>query len=348
MPENILEKVLIAMSGGVDSTLTAHMMKEKGYDVVGCTIKFFDEQEQAVADGEKAAKELGIKWFYADYTSYFKEDVIAYFVRTYVQGRTPNPCAHCNRHAKFNYLYREMKSIGASKIATGHYARKVRVGDRYYFAKGMDIRKDQSYYLTLLKDFQREVIEFPLGELEKTEVKAKAAELGLSVAEKEESQDICFLMGGDYREYLENKLGKDSIKKGWFIKDGEKFAEHQGIIYYTIGQRKGLGIGYHEPLFVRHIDAETGNIELSDKAGVQGRGVKVKGCIFPEDHDRVFRAEVKIRYRMAPVGCMVEIQPNGRATILFDEPEFAPTPGQIACVYENDIVLGGGYIDSVF
>ncbi|PLX69193.1 MAG: tRNA 2-thiouridine(34) synthase MnmA [Denitrovibrio sp.] len=342
------KKVLIAMSGGVDSTLTAHIMKEKGYDVIGCTIKFFDEQEEAIRDGEKAAKELGIDWYWADYTSYFKEDVMAYFIRTYLQGKTPNPCAHCNRHAKFNYLFREMKAKGADMIASGHYAKKVKIGDQYFFAKGADAMKDQSYYLCLLKDYQREVIEFPLGDMEKTEVKALAAKLGLSVADKEESQDICFLKGGDYRQFLEEKLDPAAIKKGWFIKDGERFKEHEGIIYYTIGQRKGLGIGYHEPLFVKSIDGKTGDIVVCGKDEVTGRGVKVHDMVFPSEHDRVFRAEVRVRYRMAPVGCMVEIHPDNKATILFDKPEFAPTPGQIACVYENDVVSCGGYIESVF
>lgn len=341
------EKVLIAMSGGVDSTLSAHIMKEQGYDVTGVTIRFFEEQNQAVADGEKAAKELGINWYTADYSSYFKEDVIAYFVRTYMQGRTPNPCAHCNRHAKFNYLFREMKAQGAEKIVTGHYAKKVQIGENFFFAKGEDVRKDQSYYLCLLKDYQRAVIEFPLGSLTKTEVFAKAAELGLSVADKEESQDICFLQNGDYRDYLESKVGKDAVKKGWFIKDGKKFKQHEGIIYYTVGQRKGLGIGWHEPLFVKSIDGSTGDIVLCGKDEVTGRGVKVHDLVFPEGHDRIFRAEVKIRYRMSPVKCLVEVQPDNKATILFDEPEFAPTPGQIACIYENDVVVGGGYIHSV-
>ncbi|PLX66798.1 MAG: tRNA 2-thiouridine(34) synthase MnmA [Denitrovibrio sp.] len=342
------EKVLIAMSGGVDSTLAAHIMKEKGYDVIGVTIKFFDEQEDAIISGEKAAKELGIDWYWANYTEHFKEDVMAYFIRTYMQGKTPNPCAHCNRHAKFNYLYREMKAKQCTKIITGHYSRKVQIGDYHYFKKGLDPKKDQSYYLALLKDFQREVIEFPLGEMNKIDVKAKAAELNLSVADQDESQDICFLMDGDYRNFLEDKLSENSIKKGWFIMDGKRFKEHKGIIYYTVGQRKGLGIGYHEPLFVKSIDADTGDIVVCKKDEVTGRGVKVHDCVFPSDHDRVFRAEVKIRYRMAPVGCLVEVQPDNKATILFDEPEFAPTPGQIACVYENDVVVGGGYIQSVF
>jgi len=341
-------KVLIAMSGGVDSTVTAHIMKEKGYDVLGVTIKFFEEQEDALRDGERAAKELGIDWYYADYSKFFKEDVMAYFIRTYLNGETPNPCTHCNRHAKFNYLFREMKAKGCSKIASGHYARKVQIGDKYFFAKGLDAKKDQSYYLCLLKEYQREVIEFPLGELDKTVVKDMAAKLGLSVAEKDESQDICFLMDGDYREFLESKISKDSIKKGWFIKDGERFKEHKGIIYYTVGQRKGLGIGYHEPLFVKSIDAKSGDIVVSSKEDVVGRGVKVRDLVFPPDHDRVFKAEVKIRYRMAPVGCLVEVQPDNRATILFDKPEFAPTPGQIVCIYEKDVVIGGGYISSVF
>jgi len=342
------EKVLVAMSGGVDSTLVAHMMKEQGHDVIGCTIKFFDGQDDAIRDGEKAAKELGIDWYWADYTNFFKDDVINYFIRTYIQGKTPNPCAHCNRHAKFNYLFREMKAKGATKIATGHYAGKIKVGEKFFFTKGLDVKKDQSYYLCLLKDYQREVVEFPLGNMEKSDVKAKAAELGLSVAEKDESQDICFLKGGDYRDFLEAKLGKDSIKKGWFIKDGKRFKKHDGIIYYTIGQRKGLGIGYHEPLFVKHIDAESGDIIVCDKTEVTGRGVKVIDLVYPEDHDRVFRAEVKIRYRMTPTPCMVEIHPDNKATILFDDPEFAPTPGQIACIYEDNQVTCGGYIQDVF
>lgn len=341
-------KVLIAMSGGVDSTLCAHMMKEQGYDVTGVTIKFFDEQEQAIADGEKAAKELGINWYYADYTKFFHEDVISYFVRTYKMGRTPNPCCHCNRHAKFNYLFREMKTSQCEKIVTGHYANKVMYNGNWHASKGLDAKKDQSYYLSLLKSFQVEVIEFPLGGLDKETVKAKAAELGLSVAEKKESQDICFLMDGDYRDFLEQRLSPENIKKGWFILNGKRIKEHKGIIYYTVGQRKGLEIGYHEPLFVKHIDAKSGDILLSDKENVTGRGVKLQFCEFPGDHDRIFRAQVKIRYRMAPVDCMVEIQPSDTATILFDNPEFAPTPGQVACVYNNDIVVGGGYIAEVF
>jgi len=342
------EKILIAMSGGVDSTIVAHMMKEAGYDVKGVTIKFFDGQEKAITEGERAAKELGIDWYAADYTEYFSEDVLSYFIKTYKQGKTPNPCAHCNRHAKFNYLFREMKSQGATKIVSGHYSKKVIIDGKHYFKRGEDAKKDQSYYLCLLQDYQREVIEFPLGELTKDEVKLKAEELGFSVASQDESQDICFLDGGDYRDYLESKLNPDTIKKGWFIKDGKRMKEHKGIIYYTVGQRRGLDIGYHEPLFVKSINPKSGNIVVSDKSEVIGRGVKVVDCIFPEDHDRVFKAHVKIRYRMQPVGCYVEVQPGGRATILFDEPEFAPTPGQIACVYEDDVVIGGGYIESAF
>lgn len=336
------------MSGGVDSTLCAHMMKEAGYDVKGVTIKFFEEQDKALEDAEKAAKELGIDWYSADYTKFFTEDVISYFVRTYKLGKTPNPCCHCNRYAKFNYLFREMKISGAEKIITGHYANKVMYGGRWHASRGLDAKKDQSYYLALLKDIQLEVIEFPLGGMSKNDVKAKASELGLSVAEKKESQDICFLMDGDYRDFLEKRLSAENIKKGWFIKDGKKMKEHQGIIYYTVGQRKGLGIGHHEPLFVKQIDAESGNIILADKEHITGRGVKVEHCEFPVDHDRIFRANVKIRYRMEAVGCTVEIQPSNTATILFDKPEFAPTPGQIACVYNGDTVVGGGYIASVF
>lgn len=341
-------KVLVAMSGGVDSTLTAHMMKEQGYEVQGVTIKFFEGQEQALADGEKAAKELGIPWYAADYTQFFKDDVISYFIRTYKLGKTPNPCAWCNRNAKLNYLFREMKSNCCEKIVTGHYARKIPFGEGFRIAKGADSSKDQSYYLSLLKACQIEVVEFPLGGMVKTDVKAKAAELGLSVAEKAESQDICFLMGEDYGDFLDRHIAPETVKKGWFILNGKRLKEHKGIIYYTVGQRRGLDIGYHEPLFVKSIDARSGDIILSDKESVTGRGVKLMECEFPSDHDRIFRAEVKVRYRMAPVGCLVEIQPSQTATVLFDRPEFAPTPGQVACIYKDNSVIGGGFIGDVF
>lgn len=345
----VKEKVLIAMSGGVDSTLTAYTMQQAGYDVLGVTIKFFPEQEQAVADGEKAAKELGVEWYYADYTHYFREDVIDYFIDTYKQGKTPNPCSRCNRHAKMNYLYREMKSHCATKIATGHYARKVMYNDQWRIAKGLDPTKDQSYYLSLIEQRQIDVLEFPLGGLNKTDVKAKAAELGLSVAEKKESQDICFLMDHDYREFLDKNIDLSTVKTGWFIKDGKKIKEHKGIIYYTVGQRRGLDIGgYPEPVFVKEINPETGDIIISEKDGVTGKGVKLENCEFPDNQERIFRAEVKVRYRMAPIGCLVEIQPGKRATVLFDVPEFAPTPGQVSTIYINDIVIGGGYIAEVF
>lgn len=343
------EKVLIAMSGGVDSTLTAYTMLKAGYDVLGVTIRFFPEQDQAVADGEKAAKELGVNWYCADYSHFFKEDVIDYFINTYMQGKTPNPCSTCNRHAKMNYLFREMQAHCASKIATGHYARKVMYEDRWHVAKGLDPKKDQSYYLSLLEQRQLDVLEFPLGGLEKTAVKARAAELGLSVAEKKESQDICFLMNGDYRDFLEKHVDMSRVKQGWFVKDGQRIKEHKGIIYYTVGQRRGLDMGgFPEPIFVKDINPETGDITISEKSGVTGKSVKLENCEFPDTHDRLFRAQVKVRYRMNPIGCSVEIQPGRRATVLFDTPEFAPAPGQVATVYVDDVVIGGGYIAEVF
>lgn len=343
------EKVLIAMSGGVDSTLTAYTMLKAGYDVLGVTIRFFPEQDQAVADGEKAAKELGVNWYCADYSHFFKEDVIDYFINTYMQGKTPNPCSTCNRHAKMNYLFREMQAHCASKIATGHYARKVMYEDRWHVAKGLDPKKDQSYYLSLLEQRQLDVLEFPLGGLEKTAVKARAAELGLSVAEKKESQDICFLMNGDYRDFLEKHVDMSRVKQGWFVKDGQRIKEHKGIIYYTVGQRRGLDMGgFPELIFVKDINPETGDITISEKSGVTGKSVKLENCEFPDTHDRLFRAQVKVRYRMNPIGCSVEIQPGRRATVLFDTPEFAPAPGQVATVYVDDVVIGGGYIAEVF
>jgi len=344
-----MKKVIVALSGGVDSAVTAASMIEKGYDVMGVTLHLYDGQEQSLEDAEKVAKHLNIPFAVGDYREFFKNDVISYFVRTYMQGKTPNPCVHCNRNGKFDYLVREMLKYSADYIAAGHYAKVIRLNDdQIWIARGDDLKKDQSYYLCLLQHMTLKRLLLPMGDLQKEEVRKKAEELGLHVSDKKDSQDVCFLMDEDYREYLERKIDKNRIKKGNFIYEGKVMKEHDGIIYYTVGQRRGLNIGYHEPLFVKHVDPKSGDVFLSKKEEVIAKGVRIHDCEFPDKSKLMFRGHAKLRYRMDAEPCMIEIKPEGEAVILFDEPQFAPTPGQIACVYRDNLVIGGGYIGEIF
>ncbi|QAR32812.1 tRNA 2-thiouridine(34) synthase MnmA [Geovibrio thiophilus] len=342
------EKVMVAMSGGVDSTTCAMLMLEQGYDVTGVTLHLFDGQEKALEDAEACAKQLGIKWYAADCRKFFGEDVISYFIRTYKLGKTPNPCCHCNHGAKFNYLYREMKAEGCTALISGHYARIAERGGRKLVAKGLDKNKDQSYYLCLMEPYQLDVVRFPLGEMTKSRTRELAKNYGLAVADKKDSQEVCFLMGGDYRDYLRAKLKDKDIKKGNFILDGKPLKQHDGIVFYTVGQRKGLGIGYHEPLYVSSIDPKTGDVHLGVKEESAKRGVKLKDCVFAGADSYIRRAKARLRYRMTEAPCTLEILPEDKAVLLFDEPQFSPAPGQVAAVYDDEVLLGGGFIESVF
>jgi tRNA-specific 2-thiouridylase len=342
------EKLLIAMSGGVDSTTCAMLMKEQGHDVTGVTLQFFEGQDKALADAEKSAKEIGINWYAADYRKFFDEDVISYFIRTYKLGKTPNPCSFCNHNAKFNYLYREMKNSGCSQIVSGHYARIIEINGVKHVAMGLDSNKDQSYYLSLMEPYQLEVLKFPLGEMTKVQTRELARRFGLSVADKKDSQEVCFLKGGDYRDFLKTKLKDKDIQKGNFILDDKPIKEHDGIVYYTVGQRRGLSIGYHEPLYVHSIDPSSGNIRLGKKEEAAYKGVKLKECEFVNKDTLIRRAEARLRYRMKNAPCLLEVLPDAKAVLLFDEPQFSPAPGQVAAVYDGEVLLGGGFIESVF
>lgn len=343
-----MTKVVVAMSGGVDSSVTAYLLKNQGYEVVGVTFKMFDGQEKYLKDAENVARSIGIQWELVDKTIEFNESVISYFINCYRKGKTPNPCAFCNKHAKFFYLYNEMLKFNADYIATGHYSEIINDNGNLYVTKAKDEKKDQSYYLSLVK---REFLErtiFPLSKLEKTEVRKIASEIGLPVAEKKDSQEICFLDGGDYRDYLRNKIDPRKIKKGDFIYNGKVIGKHDGIEFYTVGQRRGLGIGYHENLYVEKIDMETNNITLTNSKGNGYRGVSLIECNFFNNEKRLFRANAKLRYRMKESDCLVELLPDNRAALLFDKPQQFPAPGQVAAIYRDDFLIGGGYIEGVF
>ncbi|KAA0257378.1 tRNA 2-thiouridine(34) synthase MnmA [Deferribacter autotrophicus] len=342
------KKVLVAMSGGVDSSVAAYKMLEKGYDVIGVTLKLFDGPTKFIEDAKNVAEKLGIKWYLADYSSYFKE-VISYFINSYRKGETPNPCAFCNKNAKFVYLFNEMQKNNAEMIVTGHYAKVVEKDGLKYIGKAKNLKKDQSYYLALLDEFQVSLLYFPHGDVEsKDEVRELANKIGLKVASKKDSQEVCFLCGKDYREFLKERIDSKRFKKGYLIYNGKKMRQHEGIEFFTIGQRRGLGLNYHEPLYVTNIDAKSGNIYLAKKDDVFKRGVKLRNVNIVNDRKRIFRAKAKIRYRMEEADCMVEILPENKAIILFDEPQFAPTKGQMVAIYQDDLVLGGGFIHDVF
>jgi len=344
----LAKRIIIAMSGGVDSSVSAHLLKEKGYDVIGVTLKMFSGQENILEDAENVAKKLGIEWYFADYSEHFPNDVISYFINTYRKGMTPNPCCFCNKYAKMKYLFEQMQKLGAEKIATGHYAKKVFDGNHHYIAKAKNAKKDQSYYLCLLDEFYVNLLEFPLGNIgSKYEVRKIAEELNLDVAKKRDSQDVCFLQGNDYKDYLKEKIPESKLQKGNFIYKGRILKSHEGIEFYTTGQRRGLNTDYHKPLYVVKIDPETKNIYLGDKQDLYFRGVKIENCNFITNK-KFFKAEVKLRYRMKSAKCVVERLPSNEAVILFNEKQTAPTPGQIAAVYSDNIVLGGGFIKNIF
>jgi len=343
-----LKRVIVAMSGGVDSSVTAHLLKSQGYDVIGVTIKMFKEQDKYLEDAAKIAQQIGIKWELLDKTIEFNETVISYFINSYRKGLTPNPCAYCNRNAKFYFLFNEMLKYDADYIATGHYADITEIDGKRYIRKASYMQKDQSYYLSLIRGELLDKLIFPLGRYTKPEVREIAKSINLVVSEKKDSQEVCFLEGQDYREFLKKMIDPKKIKKGFFIYKGEKIKEHEGIEFYTVGQRRGLNIGYHLPLYVEKIDFESGDIYLTDNNKAGYRGIKLNNCNWFYEPKKIFKAKSRLRYRMKDADALVEILPDNRAHLLFNDHQPFPAPGQVAAIYDGDILLGGGFIDGVF
>lgn len=335
-------KILLGMSGGVDSAFSAELLKADGYDVEGAVLKMHEYTD--VEGAKKAADKAGISLHVIDCAEAFEKNVVSYFVSEYACGRTPSPCTVCNRAVKVAELIAYAEANGFDKVATGHYARIGEQDGRYYVMDGADERKNQSYMLWELTQEQIKKLVFPLGSLLKCDVKEKAAQLGITSAGKPESQDICFLPSGGYAEFVEKRLGKSP--EGNFIDaDGNVLGRHKGIINYTVGQRRGLGIALGERMFVSAINAADNTVTLQN-AGAEGSSfaylTNMNYQLMSENEAQgEHNVLVKIRYAAKPVPAKLIIDGSG-AMLRFDTPVKAVTPGQSAVMYRDGKILCGG------
>jgi tRNA-specific 2-thiouridylase len=348
---------VIGMSGGVDSSVAAYLLKQQGYDVVGVTMKVWPQDcisraedkccgPQAIADARGVAHALGIPHYVVDEAEQFEKMVIDYFSSEYQAGRTPNPCVMCNEKVKFGNLWNKAAALGADYIATGHYAIVEHGPGETVLRKGRDRRKDQSYFLFSLRQAQLRRALMPLGAMEKGEIRSVARSLGLKVADKVDSQEICFVPGNDYKAFLRTHLGADEFHPGGiYDKAGTFLAPHEGIEMFTIGQRKGLPGGSPRPRYVIDIDPETKRVIVGDAEDLVTEEFEISHATWHADPEEYDSVEVKIRYAHGGAPARIERQPDdGNARVVLLEPQRAVTPGQAAVVYAGDRVLGGGWI----
>lgn len=336
-----MKKVLVGMSGGVDSSVSALLLKKEGYEVVGATMALFDSEGtiKNCEDAKKVCDSLNIEHHIIDLKEEFKKNVIDNFIDCYKNGRTPNPCIECNRFLKFGALYDKAKELGCDYIATGHYAKVV----DNKLCKADDLAKDQTYFLYKINKEVLSHIIFPLANYkDKDEIRSIARDNGLFVAEKKDSQEICFIPNDDYVNYLTNNLDKLPDSGNFILKDGTIIGKHKGIIYYTIGQRKGLGISYKTPLYVISIDKENNVIILGDEKDLYSNTLIATNINLLVDK-LPNRVMAKVRYRAHEAIANIEWAGND-VKVIFDEPQRSITKGQSVVFYENDICLGGGII----
>lgn len=355
--EYVMAKALIAMSGGVDSSIAAKIMTDRGYECIGCTMKLYDNDDAGIerghtccslddiSDARNVAYKLGMEYYVFNFKEGFKEKVIDKFVRCYEEGITPNPCIDCNKYMKFDKLFERAELLDCEYVVTGHYARIEKQGDKFVLKKALDDTKDQSYVLYSMTQEQLAHTQFPLGDLRKTEVRKIADENSFINADKPDSQDICFVPDGDYAKIVEMHSGKTPEPGDFVNTDGKVLGRHKGIIHYTIGQRKGMGISAPEPLYVCKIDPVSNIVVLGSNSELFTVDVKVKdfNWISGEVPEGEFRCNAKIRYRHPEQPATVKIK-GDIVHITFDTPQRAITPGQAAVLYDGDTVLGGGTI----
>lgn len=350
-------KAIIAMSGGVDSSIAASLMKEQNFDIIGVTLKLFDNDDigdrektccslSDVEDAKSVAKRLGIRHYTFNFKDDFKDEVIGRFIAAYENGRTPNPCIDCNRHIKFKRLLERAKVLGCDYVVTGHYAQIEEENGRYLLKKGVDAKKDQSYVLYSLTQEQLKHTILPLGGLTKERVRSLAESYGFINAKKRDSQDICFVPDGDYAGFITRYTGREYPNGDFLDFDGNVLGEHKGIIKYTIGQRKGLNLALPKPMYVCRTDLVNNTVILGDDADLFSKSLDAEdiNLIAVERIDAPMRVKAKIRYSQTEAGATVFQTGEDRVHLEFDEPQRAITSGQAVVMYDGDVVIGGGVI----
>ena len=361
LPETLNpNRVVVAMSGGVDSSVAAALLVDQGYDVVGMMMRLWSEPSCAanapanrcctpdqMADARRIADQLDIPFYVIDVQDHFRKTIVQFFIDEHAQGRTPNPCIECNRQIRFTHLLNHALALDANYLATGHYARVQHTAAGYQLRQGIDAHKDQAYVLHMLTQAHLAHVLFPVGEYTKKEVRQLAQKYNLPVASKAESQDLCFLGDGDYRRFLREYSAETAVSGPILSTDGESLGEHQGLPAYTIGQRKGLGISTPQPVFVLRKDIKQNALIVGPREALGQQTLVARDVNWiagtPPPADQVMT--VKIRYKAQPIPATIEKVANGRFRVKFQEPVFGITAGQGAVFFAGDYCLGGGIID---
>ena len=358
LPRGDRRRVVVAMSGGVDSSVAAALLADAGHEVIGIMMRLWSEAGNGtvtpanrcctpdqMADARRVAGLLGIPFYVIDVRDHFRQSIVQFFLDEHAAGRTPNPCVECNRQIRFTYLLERALALGADALATGHYARVRHDADGYRLLRGVDAGKDQSYVLHMLGQEHLARVMFPVGEYTKAQVRELARDYGLSVAAKHDSQDLCFLKDGDYRAFL-RRHGEATQQPGPIVDgDGRPLGQHHGLADYTIGQRKGLGLAAAEPLFVLGKDATRNALVVGPRAALGHDRLTARQVNWIGGApDGPIAAAVKIRYKAEPIAATITPGPDGTAVAQLSEAAFGVTPGQAAVFYDGDVCLGGGLI----